>query len=285
LYRTCVELEDGGNIAADQEICRGSTPNTLTGDVPSSFGEMEYLWMYNNENVPFSPTSWSAIPGSNSQNYSPGELFTTTYYVRCVRRKGCEAYIESNIIKVGVVDCRSAFIDFNAQQTKDNIQLNWKTVPEVQEAFYQVESSKDGNRFESIAMIQGTGNPTEITSYHYEVSNANAGINHYRIRRVEFGKESMLSEVRQVNIAMDRAMLVYPNPFYTEAMIESASTFAEGSWIRVVNSKGTVIRQERLPAGEIQFKLSLNDEPSGMYFIQIVREDGSVDSHKIQKLE
>ncbi|MEL6923857.1 MAG: SdrD B-like domain-containing protein, partial [Bacteroidota bacterium] len=125
IYRTCIPLDNAGEIAADQEICRGTQPAMLTGTVPSTFGDMEYVWMSNDENLPFSSQTWTMIEGSNSQNYQPGQLFATTYFIRCVRRKGCETYIESNIVRVGVKDCRSAFIDFEANAMDNgNIQLN-----------------------------------------------------------------------------------------------------------------------------------------------------------------
>ena len=286
LYKTCIPLENAGTIKADQEICRGGTPATLTGTVPSTFGEMEYVWMYNNVNEPFNADTWTPIPGSNSQNYSPGELFTTTYFIRCVRRKGCETYIESNIIRVGVVDCRSAFVTFDAiLKEARHVELNWKATPEREQAFYQIESSRIGDSFITVDIVEGKGNPSEIIDYQYTIEDANSGANYYRVRRIEHGMQEAFSNIAKVDIAFAKSLLVYPNPFYQEAVLESEITFDENSWVKIINSRGELVRQDRLPSGENKFIVNLSNQPSGMYYIQLVGKDGNIRIHKIQKIQ
>ena len=43
--------------------------------------------------------NWTIIPNSNSPTYDPGPITVSTYYIRCVRREGCDDYIgESNVV-------------------------------------------------------------------------------------------------------------------------------------------------------------------------------------------
>ncbi|MEL6924092.1 MAG: SprB repeat-containing protein, partial [Bacteroidota bacterium] len=111
-YRTdencAYNCTNGGEIAKDHSIPTGEMPQLLTETkAPScTTGEKEYLWM----KYDFSTGKWEAIPGTNSRDYQPGRLYRTTYFLRCVRMKGCTVYYESNIIRVEVVQCQSSGI-------------------------------------------------------------------------------------------------------------------------------------------------------------------------------
>ncbi len=111
----CLNVDNGGSIAANQEICPGDTPALLTNAIfpTGGSGTLEYLWLQSNVpqyNGPGDP-NWSEIPGSNAPNYQPGALTETTYFIRCARRECCTDYPgETNIINVTVNDLPVAVI-------------------------------------------------------------------------------------------------------------------------------------------------------------------------------
>ena len=81
-----VNLLVGGNtILANQTICFGQSPNTLSGTVPSGgTGQFGFQWQFSPDNL-----TYFSVPGETNQNYSPGQLFASTYFRRLVTSGVC----------------------------------------------------------------------------------------------------------------------------------------------------------------------------------------------------
>lgn len=111
----CNDVNFAGEICCDQEICAGELPETIE-EVRAAGGggvqPLEYLWMFTTDIQVIGNTndsSWQPIPGATDKDYTPGPLYKTTYFVRCVRRKGCDTYNkESNVIQIKVLACSGA---------------------------------------------------------------------------------------------------------------------------------------------------------------------------------
>ncbi|MEA5459529.1 SdrD B-like domain-containing protein [Arcicella sp. LKC2W] len=103
------KITDGGKIQADETICTGSTPSKITNvTLPNGgVGSIEYLWLQTtsltNGVCPANiagQTLYSPIANTNTSEYQPGAITTTTCYIRCSRLAGCTDYTgESNVIK------------------------------------------------------------------------------------------------------------------------------------------------------------------------------------------
>ncbi len=108
---------NGGEIAFNGPY-NPNTENVITNEVnaTSDFGDdlnIEYIWLSNDEDVPFNDGSngWEVIEGSINDSYNIGELLETTYFIRCARVNGCIVYYgESNIVEVVVDKCLPDFI-------------------------------------------------------------------------------------------------------------------------------------------------------------------------------
>ena len=100
----CDNITDAGVIGYDQQLCGEYRPDLLVNvsSPTGGNGDLEYIWLKNESGSPtiplFSEPTWIEIPNSTNPNYLPGIVTKTTYYVRCVRREGCDSYAESNVI-------------------------------------------------------------------------------------------------------------------------------------------------------------------------------------------
>lgn len=108
IHLKCNNTIFGGTVGVDQVLCGvGQTAATITNiQLPTGgSGNLEYLWLKSTVGPNYVPgdPNWIPIPNSNSENYSPGVLNQTTYFVRCSRRAPCQDYpAESNIITIKV---------------------------------------------------------------------------------------------------------------------------------------------------------------------------------------
>lgn len=79
------QLVGGNTILANQTICFGQAPNTLSGTLPSGgTGQFGFQWQFSPDNI-----SFYSVPGETAQNYSPGQLFASTYFRRLVTSGVC----------------------------------------------------------------------------------------------------------------------------------------------------------------------------------------------------
>jgi hypothetical protein len=73
-------------ITADQTICTGTTPVSLTGSLPAGgSGTFAYQWQSSTS----ANGTFSNIAGATAANYTPGSLTTTMFYRRVVQSGGC----------------------------------------------------------------------------------------------------------------------------------------------------------------------------------------------------
>jgi hypothetical protein len=88
-----VQQPIGNNaIAADQTICTGNAPNSLTGSTPSGGdGNYGYQWQWKTSG------SFSNISGATNKDYAPGILSQTTQYRRIVTAGVCSSNTSSAV--------------------------------------------------------------------------------------------------------------------------------------------------------------------------------------------
>ncbi|MCB9300606.1 MAG: T9SS type A sorting domain-containing protein [Lewinellaceae bacterium] len=163
LYNECENITNPGLIGPSQFLCGpGNDPDPILNvQFPSGgSGPIEYLWMVSTQPGPFNVQTWSPIPGATGPSYDPPVLYETTYYARCVRREGCDIYLESNIVTIEVGSVAVADIQgpdyicvgetetFFAAQAGPNAVINW--------AFSG-----------PVSPLSATGSPVQITANNF----------------------------------------------------------------------------------------------------------------------
>ncbi len=80
----CVNPSAGGTIAADQTICYGTTPATITntGQSKGHTGTLEYKWQVSYTDA---GSNFDDIVSSNAAGYTPGTSTQTAWYKRLAR--------------------------------------------------------------------------------------------------------------------------------------------------------------------------------------------------------
>jgi hypothetical protein len=99
---TCCNVTDPGDICCSQFSCKiPYDPTIIKESAPAIGGEGEiiYLWLVSTDGIIF-----DEIPNSNTKEYDPPPVSVTTYYRRCVARKGCNPlnFESSNTIKIEI---------------------------------------------------------------------------------------------------------------------------------------------------------------------------------------
>jgi len=121
IHLVCDNVLDPGTIGYDQKLCGEYRPDNLVNvTLPSGGnGTIEYIWLKNESGTMTTPSptdpNWVVIPNSIYPNLNPGIVRTTTFYVRCARRKGCPTYAESNVVTISICDLPSVDVTYEPE--------------------------------------------------------------------------------------------------------------------------------------------------------------------------
>lgn len=105
-------------------------------------------------------------------------------------------------------------LSFEATAQSEYIALRWQTASELNNDFFTLQRSVNGETFEDIAKVPGAGTSTKITSYGYKDYASPAGNIYYRLLQTDFdGTVSMEKTVLiQYKGAGKAYVQAYPNP-------------------------------------------------------------------------
>jgi hypothetical protein len=113
-------------------------------------------------------------------------------------------------------------LDFTAILNNNKVNLNWRTVTEINNNYFTVERSKDGINFEFVAKVQGAGNSTTTKQYVTLDEKPYQGLSYYRLKQTDFDGKFNYSKIVYVNFKKDisKEVKIYPNPVTNELNME-----------------------------------------------------------------
>jgi len=293
IHIICENVTYPGNICCAQTICEGDVPAALYESVPpiGGSGPLQYLWMQLVQMGPGAPT-WVGIPGATQIGYQPGALYETSYFMRCVRRQGCENFLESNIVTITVLPagspgCESFIMDLVvASRPNNSVLIEWTSDPEMAQYLYTVEHSSNMTDWDQVRDLPGLHNTTGPNKYATVDLTPTSGSNYYRIRRTNpMGTES-LSEAREAIIEFTEAesVVVSPNPVSKVLNVRNLMPYDEDVMVTLNATNGVVIHTLNIPKNSLQeFEIPVENLPSGIYMVRVQYANGDVRTIKVAK--
>lgn len=162
---------------------------------------------------------------------------------------------------------------FNARPEETFNSLKWSTSMEIDNYYFTIERSTDGENYEQMDRVPGAGNTTEKTDYKYEDLQP-FEITYYRLRQTDYdGKEEIigLQVVRRDQIVR-KELLIYPNPCVGEFLhVELPETIEEGDYVEVVQLSGaSLLKVDLDPFGmDPVLRINVSQIPRGIYLVQM----------------
>ncbi len=147
---------------------------------------------------------------------------------------------------------------FHASLTSENlVQLVWLTASELNNEAFEVERSKDGFDFTSIAHIAGKGTTAEQHEYSLIDTKPLSGLSYYRLKQIDF--DGTVTYTRLVSVKRgDEVFSVHPNPAKKEWV-----TFSRKVNAVVINNLNQVVGQYAEADG-----FDTADLAPGMYIVR-----------------
>lgn len=164
---------------------------------------------------------------------------------------------------------------FAAQAAGQDVRLTWETAQELNNDYFVVERSFDGQQFAAISQVKGQG--TKATATIYSAVDAQVALNalsrtaYYRLRQVDTDGTTSFSSVQTVSFPAARtAVAVYPNPATNsvDARLDLSGA-AQGTYqVTITDMTGRTVRTLSRQGGTNDL-LEVTALPTGSYLVQV----------------
>jgi hypothetical protein len=137
-------------------------------------------------------------------------------------------------------------ISFTGTAKPQNNTLNWQVSQEDQLAYYEVQSSKDGNSFTKVVTVLAKGS---VTNTVYEAIDplALSGITYYRLKMVNQNNSFTYSPIIKLNSIVDKNILIFPTIIKDNKVNIKASETLQNASIVLYDLTGRIVSSVALP--------------------------------------
>ena len=165
-------------------------------------------------------------------------------------------------------------INFKVNQTIDGALLNWQTTSEINNQYFSIEKSVDGQHFKIMGTINGAGNSNKIVNYSFLDKNPEKGLNYYRLVQYDFDGKSSVSNIASLSYNLEDkdltfSMLLFPNPAKERVNISLKGVKKYPVLLNVFDLTGHKINSLTMPQTNEQFSLDIQNLSSGIYILEI----------------
>jgi len=229
--------------------------------------------------------SYTAVGGED--HITIGNFFSTFYPV--ANPSGSLAisyYYVDDVSLVKQISLPVELTSLGAEVKGESVTISWVTETELNNDFFTVERSRDGQHFELVSTIEGAG--TSAIERHYSMidDESMAGRVYYRLRQTDFDGASSISHMVSANIQPTAETLtVFPNPMRSEGKVAFNSIREQLIRLVVYNAIGQPVIVEKLLfyKGENIFEIRTRDLAVGLYYVTVYQQQGTAKTVQFYK--
>lgn len=164
------------------------------------------------------------------------------------------------------------FAAFTGRQDGNSVALEWTTLSEKDNDYFEIERSIDGVNYVTVGYVDGAGNSSKRIDYTFSDNAPEQGLLYYRLSQVDFdGTREYADKVVTVYYTGGELgnLVVVPNP--TNGLFRvSASGSMAGGRIELLSQSGMVIRI--IDISSFDATIDISDLPSGIYVLRFVTD-------------
>lgn len=175
-------------------------------------------------------------------------------------------------------------LTFEAEEHENSCLLRWRTASEHNNSHFEVEHSRNGISFEKIGLVEGSGTSFTAQDYSFLHQSPMPNTNYYRLKQYDLDGHFSYSEVTEITITNNRAVLIYPNPITTGSFhLELGNPSDENMTLRILQADGRIIWSQTIPGDVAAQIVNINNLIAGVYLMQLTNEDGIIFQQRIIK--
>jgi hypothetical protein len=157
-------------------------------------------------------------------------------------------------------------LEFNIRINEQNVELFWTTASETNNNFFEIEKSNNGLVWQTIDLVNGSGNTNQITIYNYSDYIFSAGTYYYRLKQVDFDGNYKYLSTKQIEILSQNPISIFPNPSSESININNLSK-STGNDIKIYNSLNELCFYKTISNSFEE--IDITNWPCGIYVVKI----------------
>ena len=156
-------------------------------------------------------------------------------------------------------------LEFEVFQEGENVVAKWTTLTELNNDFFTVERSADGNNWIPILKLDGAGTTNQMRSYQAVDNQPIRGLVYYRLKQTDFDGQFSYSPVKMIEMQFINDIKIFPNP--SNGVFNISGIESENVVFSVFNILG---QQVPFTINEEDGNLiDLSDGPAGIYIVKV----------------
>lgn len=158
--------------------------------------------------------------------------------------------------------------------------LTWQTSIEINNNFFDLQSSVDGIHFKSIAHIKSSGNSNRLVTYHYTDFAVPSDKVYYKLVQHDYDGKTSSSNIVVVNFNINTTVSIVPNPFSEGFLVEKPAS--EQAIVSIYDILGRLLEQKI--SGETEMRMLMGTSLStGSYIVQYISSSKTYTLHVEKK--
>ncbi len=169
-------------------------------------------------------------------------------------------------------------ISFNAYPDNGEVKLEWSTASETDNAFFTIQKSTDGQSWETIQKVLGSGTTSGIENYTAFDLTPYSGTSYYRLMQTDIDGKETFSPIISINLGNKNAgITVYPNP--ATSLIKISFPSSGRYEVSLLNIGGQIVNNTVLTTSD-NLVLNVSGFKTGIYFVRIIH-NGITETKKL----
>ncbi len=155
---------------------------------------------------------------------------------------------------------------FTATKDGDRVTLKWTTATEINNNYFMIERSADGNHWQEIKRMSGAGNSTSEITYEWGDEAPLTGTSYYRLGQTSMDGHIAYSETKILQYSTDKNKIsIYPIPNAGNTITISGISNYNNHELTVINSTGANLVAIKLSSSQV----TLPKLDPGIYIIGV----------------
>lgn len=203
---------------------------------------------------------WAGSSWANATSGSSNRRFNLAIYTGSNNTSFCNAY-----------PLAVTFKELSAKCENQSVVLNWTTTSEINNDYFIVEHSENGEDWSNLAKIDGNGTTTKEQQYSFvHRGSDNASTSYYRLLQVDFDGKSEYLQTIASNCHNADKIIVAPNPTNDFFQIQNINPDDK---VELYNAMGNLIQSVQSTSNFVE--ISLSEESKGVFFANVISGTGT----------
>ncbi len=171
-------------------------------------------------------------------------------------------------------------VDFNGYFESGAIVINWSTVTEINNDYFEVRKSTNGEDFSVIGIVDGNGDHSGLLEYQFTDYGITSQNNFYQLRQVDFDGQNEIFPtifIKADDTGGPGTLTVYPNPAVDGQLNLSYSGSVDSNLPRVMlfDMRGNLVMEKTLQQNSQTWQLNqdVGHLLKGVYILKFVNGD------------